>query len=250
MEQISTLAGFGFILFSVILLVGLFLLKDRVKASFRDIPAFSKLNKSLGTAVEDGSRIHFSLGAADITSSRTAASFASLGVLRQSAELSASSDKSPLATSGNAPLSILSQDSLKTAHHIAGADQQYNATSGRLTGITPFSYVAGTIPAIYDEDISVNVLAGGFGTEVGLLSDAAERADSFTLAGTDALPAQAVLYASANETLIGEELYASGAYLNAGRTHLVSLYVQDILRWLIIGALIVGAGMKLLAGLL
>ena len=250
MEQISTLAGFGFILFSVILLLGLFLLKDRVKASFRDIPAFSKLSKSLGTAVEDGSRIHFSLGASDITSSRTAASFASLSVLRQSAELSASSDKSPLATSGNAPLSILSQDSLRTAHQIAGATQQYDATSGRLTGVTPFSYAAGTLPAIYDEDISVNVLTGGFGTEVGLLSDAAERKNSFTLAGTDALPAQAILYASANEALIGEELYASGAYLNAGRTHLVSLYVQDILRWLIVGALIVGAGMKLLAGLL
>ncbi len=248
--QIPALAGLILIFFSVILLIGLFLLKDRVEASFRDIPAFAKLNKALGTAVEDGSRIHFSLGTSSVVNSRTAASFASLSVLRQSAELSAASDKSPLATSGDAALTILSQDSLKTAHHVAGADQQYEATSGRLMGLTPFSYAAGTISSIYDEDISANVLAGGFGVEIGLLSDAAERTRSFTLAATDSLPAQAVLYASANEALIGEELYASGAYLNAGRTHLVSLYVQDVLRWLIVGALIVGAVMKLLAGLL
>ena len=248
--QIPALAGLILIFFSIILLIGLFLLKDRVKASFRDIPAFTKFNSALGTAVEDGSRIHFSLGESSVAGSRTAVSFASLDILRQSAELSASSDKAPIATSGDSALAILSQDSLKTAYHVVGANQQYSITSGRLTGLTPFSYAAGTIFTIYDEDISANILAGGFGVEVGLLSDAAERTHSFTLAGTDTLPAQAVLYAGANETLIGEELYASGAYLKTGRAHLVSLYVQDILRWIIVGALIVGAGMKLLAGLL
>lgn len=248
--QIPALAGLILIIFSVILLIGLSLLKDRVKASFRDIPAFAKFNKALGTAVEDGSRIHFSLGSSGVVNSRTAASFVALSVLRRSAELSAASDKPPLATSGDAALTILSQDNLAIAHNVAGADQQYKATSGRLMGITPFSYAAGTIPAIYDEDISANVLAGGFGVEAGLLSDAAERTRSFTLAATDALPAQAVLYASASDPLIGEELYASGAYLKAGRAHLVSLYAQDILRWLIVVALLGGAAMKLLAGLL
>ena len=81
-----------------------------------------------------------------------------------------------------------------------------------------------------------------------LLSDAAARKQSFTLVATDSIPAQAVLYASAGEPLIGEELFASGAYLKTGRAHLVSLYVQDILRWLIVAALIGGAAMKL-AGL-
>jgi len=248
--QIPALAGLILVLFSFVLLIGLSMLKDRIKTSFRDIPAFGKFRRALGTAVEDGSRIHFALGSVSPIDSRTAASFASLSTLRHSAELSAASDKAPLATSGDAALAILSQDSLKTAHHIAGADQQYRSTSGRLMGVTPFSYAAGTLSTIYDEGISANVIAGGFGVEVGLLSDAAERTRSFTLAATDSIPAQAVLYASASEPLIGEELYAAGAYLKAGRTHLVSLYAQDILRWLIIILLLIGAGMKLLAGLL
>jgi len=245
-----SLAGLILIIFSIILLIGLSLLKDRVKASFRDIPAFSKFQKALGTAVEDGSRIHFSLGSSNTVGSRSAASFISLSVLRHSTELSAASDKVPFATSGDAALSILSQDNLKTAHHAAGADQQYDPGSGRLAGITPFSYAAGALPVIYDEDVSANILAGGFGVEVGLLSDAAERKRAFTLAAADSLPAQAVLYASAQEPLIGEELFASGAYLDAGRAHIVSLYAQDILRWLLIIALIGGAVLKLLAGLL
>ncbi len=248
--SLLSLAGLILVIFSIILLIGLSLLKDRVKASFREIPAFAKFNKALGTAIEDGSRIHFSLGSPNIISTRTAASFISLSVLRHSAELSAASDKAPLATSGDATLTILAQDNLQTAHRLAGAELQYKPTSGRLAGLTPLSYAAGTLPAIYDEGVSANVLAGGFGVEVGLLSDAAERKHSFTLAATDSLPAQAVLYASAQEPLIGEELYAAGAYLDAGRAHLVSLYAQDILRWLIVVALLGGAAMKLLAGLL
>ena len=164
--QIPALAGLILVIFSVILLIGLSLLKDRVKASFRDIPAFAKFNKALGTAVEDGSRIHFSLGSASVASPRTAASFVSLSVLRRAAELSAASDKPPLATSGDATLTILSQDNLSIAHHVAGAEQQYKSTSGQLMGTTPFSYAAGTISAIYDEDISANVLVGGYGVEV------------------------------------------------------------------------------------
>lgn len=247
--QLPALAGLILVFFSLILLIGLSLLKDRVKASFRDIPAFAKFNKALGTAVEDGTGIHFSLGSAGVTSPRTAASFVSLNLLRHSAELSAASDKAPIATSGDAALTIFSQDNLKTAYNLAGVERDFKMTSGRLTGVTPFSYAAGTLATIYDEDISANVLAGGFGVEIGLLSDASERTEAFTLAAADSIPAQAVLYASTQEPLIGEELFASGAYLNIGRANLVSLYAQDVLRWLIVAALLGGAAMKLLAGL-
>ncbi len=116
--------------------------------------------------------------------------------------------------------------------------------------MTPFSYAAGALFPILDEDVSANILVGGFDAEVGLLTDTAERKNSFTLAAADSLPAQAILYASAQEPLIGEELYAAGAYTQAGRAHIASLYVQDILRWLIVLVILGGAVMKLLAGVL
>ena len=142
-------------------------------------------------------------------------------------------------------MAILSQDTLHTASQ-ASAQGTYDPAAGRLTGLTPFSYAAGAMPAIRDENISANVLMGNFGVEVALLAEAAERANTFTLAGSDNLAAQAVLYASAQEPLIGEELYAAGAYLGAGPVHEVSLLVQDILRWLIIVAILVGALFQLL----
>ena len=118
-----------------------------------------------------------------------------------------------------------------------------------MTGLTPFSYAAGAIPVIRDENISTNVLIGNFGVEAALLADAAERANTFTLAASDNLTAQAVLFASAQEPLIGEELFAAGAYVDAGPLHAASLTAQDILRWLIIIVILVGALLKL-AGIL
>ena len=110
-------------------------------------------------------------------------------------------------------------------------------------------YAAGVMPAIRDENISSNILIGSFGPEVGLLVEAADRQNASVTAASDSLTGQAVLYASSPETLIGEELFAAGAYVQAGSFHAASLLLQDVLRWLIIAALLAGAGLKL-AGLL
>jgi hypothetical protein len=96
-----------------------------------------------------------------------------------------------------------------------------------------------------DEAVSANVLAGSFGIEVALIIDAAERDSSFSLVASDNLPAQSVLYASTPNPLIGEELYAAGAYVQAGPLHAASLSVQDVLRWGIIIIILGGAFLKL-----
>jgi hypothetical protein len=164
--------------------------------------------------------------------------------LRRLAELTSAGDQPPIATSGDAALTFLSQDALQTASQTS-AQGIYDPTAGRLTGLTPFSYAAGAMPAIHDENISANVLMGNFGVEAALLTEAAERESTFTLAASDNLTAQAVMYASAQEPLIGEELYAAGAYMDAGPLHASSLIVQDILRWLIIIVILVGSLLKL-----
>ena len=239
------LIGFGIIFLSVALMWGLAALRRKSPPAFREIPAFTRLRQAVGRVVEDGTRLHVSLGRGALITSQSASAMAGLTLLRRLAELTSAGDKPPIATSGDAALTILSQDTLKTASQ-ASSQGVYDPAAGRLTGLTPFSYAAGAIPAIRDENISANVLMGNFGVEAALLADAAERANIFTLAASDNLATQAVLYASAQEPLIGEELYAAGAYMDAGPVHAASLTVQDILRWLIIIAILVGALVQLL----
>jgi hypothetical protein len=231
---------------AAILLLALTLWRRRSPGSLRLIDAYERLNRSVGLAVENGTRLHISLGRGNLFTARGGSALAGLAMLRRLAERTSVSDRPPVVTSGDAPLAILSQDTLQSGYRAAGAEDQYRFTTGRLTGLTPFSYAAGTIPTIHDENVSANIFLGDFGAESALLVEASDRENASLIAASDNLSAQSVFYASSQEPLIGEELFAAGAYVGAGASHEASLNVQDILRWLIILAIIIGAGLKIL----
>jgi hypothetical protein len=87
---------------------------------------------------------------------------------------------------------------------------------------------------------------GHYGVEAGLLADAAERDNALAVGSSDDLAGQAVWFGTAPEALIGEELFAASAYVGGTAAQTASLSVQDVLRWVLIAALVVGAGLKLL----
>jgi hypothetical protein len=242
------LAGSGLVILSAIMMLALAFLRRKSHPVFRDIPAFTRLRQAVGLVVEDGSRLHVSLGRGSLTTPQSASALAGLALLRRLADLTSAGDQPPIATSGDAPLAILSQDTLQAASKFSDRTTS-DPVGGRLTGLTPFSYAAGAIPAIRDEKVSANVLMGNFGVEVGLLTDAVERENSFVVAGSDNLTAQAVIYASAQEPLVGEEIFAAGAYVDSGSLHSASLTVRDILRWLVVATILAGA-LLTLAGIL
>ena len=215
--------------------------RSRSRVVNRPIRAFQRLRRAIGLAVEDGSRLHVSIGKASIVSPNSASALVGLSTIERIGQLSSISDRPPVVTSGDGTLAILSQDTLRAAYRISNNSELYNPPQARLAGPTPFSYVAGTLPVIYDERVSANILVGNFGPEVALLAEAADEQNSFLLAASDAIAAQAVLYASATEPLIGEELFAIPAYLQSGATQQASLRAQDVLRWLVIGALVIGS---------
>jgi hypothetical protein len=236
----------GVLIFAAALLVALTLWRRRSPGSLRLIEAYERLNRSIGLAVENGTRLHISLGRGNLFTTRGGSALAGLAMLRRLSERTSVSDRPPIVTSGDASLAILSQDTLQSGYRAAGTEDQYRFSTGRLTGLTPFSYAAGTVSTIHDENVSANIFMGDFGTESALLVEASDRENANLIAASDNLSAQAVFYASAQEPLIGEELFAAGAYVGAGTSHEASLNVQDILRWLIILAIIIGAGLKIL----
>ena len=236
----------GILLLAAILFVALALWRRRSPAAFRVIAAYERLNRSVGLAVENGTRLHVSLGRGSLFTARGGSALAGLAMLRRLAQRTSVSDRPPVATSGDASLAILSQDTLQSGYRAAGAEDQYRFSTGRLTGLTPFSYAAGALPTIHDDNVSANIVLGDLGAEAALLAEASDRQNASLIAASDNLAAQSVFYAAAQESLVGEELFAAGAYIGAGATHDASLNVQDILRWLIILAILIGAGLEIL----
>jgi len=222
------------------------LLVGRKPPTFRDIPAFRQIRRAVSMVVEDGSRLHISLGRGSLLTPFGASALAGLSMLRQLGETTSLSDRPSIATSGDGVVNLAAQDTLRSAHEALRISKPFDINRGQLTGLTPFSYAAGALPIMRDNQISTNVLIGNYGIEIALMTEAAEREGSAVVAASDNLPAQAVLYATTPGTLIGEELFAAGAYNQAGNFHIASLLAQDVLRWLVILALLAGAILKAL----
>ncbi|HEY4693045.1 MAG TPA: DUF6754 domain-containing protein [Bellilinea sp.] len=245
MITLDGVLGLGVVFLAIGLIVILHMLgRDRDKPAFRKIAAFDALKNSIGLAVENGSRIHITLGKSSLTQSTNASALAGLSTLDRIAQISSISDKPPIATSGDGGLTLLSQDTLRSAYRSVHAPELYDPGRGRLAGITPMSYIAGTLHVTTHEEVSAHVMIGNFGPEIALVAEAADLAGAFSLAASDSLPAQAALYAVADNPVIGEELFAAPAYLGGSRSHSASLQAQDILRWGVIVVLVGGALLK------
>ncbi|MBV6449792.1 MAG: hypothetical protein MHPDNHAH_00505 [Anaerolineales bacterium] len=243
---VSIIVGLMILIFAALLLLAFTAWRKRTPASLRRIEAYDRLNREVGLAVENGTRLHISLGRGNLFTARGGSALAGLALLRRIAERTSVSDRPPIVSSGNASLTILSQDTSQSGYRAAGAEEGFRVTAGRLTGLSPFAYAAGTLPIARDENVSSHVVMGDLGAESALIADAADRQNASIIAASDNLSAQAIFYAAAQNPLIGEELFAAGAYTGAGASHEASLNVQDVLRWLVIIIILVGAALTVL----
>jgi len=245
---ISDIVGLAFAaLFGLLMVVLRVVKRPQPGQDLRPLPALDRLRRAINLTVESGQRLHVSLGRGEIIHPRTASAFVGLSALHKLVEDTAVSDRPTVVTAGTGPLGILARSTLRSAHASANQIERYRPTYGRVTGLTPFSYAAGALFAERDENVAANFLIGSFGPEVALLTDGAFHADALTVAGTDDVAAQAVLYAAADEPLIGEEVFASGAYVGTEEIlHGTSLLTQDVFRWLLIAAIILGTLIKML----
>jgi hypothetical protein len=223
------------------LLIFFLVMGNRWPAVFRPIRGYETLNAAIERAVEAGERVHLSLGTGSVIGTDSAPAFAGLVLLKSVASTTSLSDKPVVATSGDGAMAILAQDTLRSAYAEAGVEERYQAISGRMLGPTPWSYVANLPILLPNEEVSVHILAGSFGAEGALAADFGERYGCFTLGGTDDAQTQALLYATAEHPLIGEEIFAAGAYLDVGPVHKASLRVQDTVRMIVVGGIILAA---------
>jgi len=214
--------------------------------TLRELPAFQRLRRAIGLAVEDGRRIHVTLGRGNVMSENFGSALIGLGVLKRLTGVALIADRPPIATSGEGSLMLLAQQGLQAAHRRLGILPQDLPRKALLTGTTPLSYAVGSQVVIRDERVAVDLLIGHLGNEAALICDASHQQGNLSIAGSDDLTAQAVFATAATHPLFGEEVYAAVAYMDDEAVHRASLQTQDLARWIIILFLIIASVVKLI----
>lgn len=239
--------GIALIIFIALgVLVVFFTLTQRKKPYIlREMPAFQRLHRAIGLAVEDGKRIHVSLGKGTILSENFASALIGLGVLKRLTNVALISDHPPIATSGDGSLMVLAQNSLRAAYRRLGLAPENLPQKALLTGTAPFSYAVGAQMELRDQRVAVDLLFGHLGSEAAMMSDASHQQGNLTIAGSDDLTAQAIFIATTTYPLIGEEVFAAVAYTDGDAAQRASLQTQDLARWVIIVFLFIASAAKL-----
>jgi hypothetical protein len=206
----------------------------------RRIDAYDSLPTTVGQAVETGRRLHVSLGTGLVGTADTAATVAGLTMLDQISAAAAVSDRPPVVTTSDGAAMLLAQDTLRSVYSRQNALARYDPESAEVAGLTPLSYGAAQTSLPSDQAVAGAVLIGTIGQEAVLLAEAGSRNGVTTLAGTDNLTTQAMLFASADHPVIGEDVFAGAAYIGGQPAHVASLTAQDMLRVAIVIVVIVG----------
>ncbi len=240
-------------LFLALILAGLILVFSLILRGrwpvFRELPGYDAVITNLGRTVEAGTRIHVALGEGEIIGPGAEAELAGLSALAKVSQAASVSDRPPIATSGDGVTSLLAQDVMYTVYRQMRAEERFNEDMGRLAGLGPSGYAAGAIGTASLEKVSATLIIGGMGSEAALVADSGSQRGSVVAAVTDPV-GQAAAYATTDHPLIGEELFAAGAYLKVHPAHAASLQAQDVVRWIAIGAIFLGALISTIVGLL
>jgi hypothetical protein len=112
----------------------------------------------------------------------------------------------------------------------------------------PTAYAIGAQDTINEESIAANVMVGSFGEEYLLMGETGAQREIVQMVGSDSVNAQPWMLATSDHVLLGEELFAAGAYLTHRPAHVASVHVQDTLRILIVVAVAIGVLIKTTLG--
>lgn len=206
----------------------------------RAIPAYEALTPLTGLAIEANRPVHLSAGSAGLGREETLLTLANAELFYRVAQQAAIGAAAPIITTSDTTTIPLAYDTLRRAYQSRGLMERYRSNSVRWypAGPRSLAYAAALTAALGINDVSLNVLVGSFGPELALIAEAAARRDQGLIAASSQPEGQAVAYAMSDQPLIGEEIFTAGAYLGGGASYRAALVTQDLLRWLLIIAMI------------
>jgi len=199
----------------------------------RRIRAFDVLKSLPGQAVEAGRDLHLSLGVGSLVNETTADSLAGLAVLDYLAGQAEATGATPAISMSDPVVMLFAQNAVRAAH-ATDADQAEEAYRQiRWVAPQPAAYAAGVMNILNLDRPEANVMVGSFGDEYLLMGETALQRGITQVGGTSNPNTLPFVYATAKDALLGEEIYAAGAYLQKCPAHLGSLAAQDLMRWLV-----------------
>ncbi len=219
------------LVFTALFLLFAWLARRGITVPLRPIQAYEALRGMLGRALETGRSLHISMGTAGLGRRSTAETIAGLTILEHLAEHTGYSYVSPFVTVSDPTLLPAAQDVVRRGHEQHGPLQSVDLGRVRYISSDPVAYASGVAEILMHENLAGNIMVGAFGHEFLLMGEVGGFQGLEQVGGAVAPETLSLAVPSTDHTLLGEEIFAAGAYLARRMGHLGSLRAQDWLRW-------------------
>jgi len=203
----------------------------------RPIAGLEAVDEAVGRATEMGRPVLYIPGILDMDDVQTIAGVAILGrVARKTAEY-----ETPLLVPvSRSVVMSAAQETVKEAYWDVGKPDAFHPEMVRYLTDDQFGYAAGVDGIMVREKPATVFFLGAFYAESLILAETGHSIGAVQIAGT-AMTSQLPFFVTACDyTLIGEELFAAGAYLTEDPRLLGSLKGQDVAKGLAIAFIVIG----------
>ena len=207
------------------------------KPYVRRIPGIDAIEEAIGRATEMGRSVLYVPGIQDISDIQTVAG---LVILESVAKLTAKYE-TPITVPVTYPIPFtIAEEMVKAGYLHAGRPEAYDPNSVRFVSPEQFAYVAAVTGVMVRERPAAHIFMGSFYAESLLLAETGFSTGAIQVAGTANVHQLPFFVVACDYTLIGEELYAASAYLSGEPKLVGALKGADLMKVIIISAVIVG----------
>ncbi len=233
-------ASWAMMLLSVLLLlppIAFIFLARRGRALYiRRIPGIDAIEEALGRATELGKPVIFSTGLTGLDSLL----FAILGIISHIGRRCATFGCRLVVPQCDYEVMPVVSETVREAFRSSGRLDSFNPQDIRFLSTEQFAFASGYMGIVHREQAASCFLFGSFAAESLVLAEAGQQVGAMQVAGTTSYNQIPFFLTSCDYTLIGEEVYAAGAYLSRDPVQLGSIRGQDLAKLVVLATILIG----------
>jgi hypothetical protein len=212
--------------------------KRRGKNMFiRRIPGVDAIEDAVGRSTEMGRPVLYVTGIEEITSIQT---IASLLILGHVAEMTAEYD-TEIKVANTYPMTmVVAEEIVRNSYTNVGRADAHRPENIMFITSEQFAFAAAVNGMIIRDKVATNIFLGKFFAESLILAETGFMAGAVQIAGTAEFTQLPFFVAACDYTLIGEELYATGAYLSREPNQVAQIKAGDVMKVVVVTLILVG----------
>ncbi len=206
----------------------------------RRLPAVDAIDEALGRAVEMGKTVVFTHGTGKLETSNSAGSLAAIATLPYVARRTAELDLEMFLPTGSHTAYNVLGEVMRESAIMEGKPELYNPNNVRYLSEVSRAYSAGVMSILMTENVGAAILLGSYHHAGLMVVETANKVGAMSVGGTDSLSQLCWFVAGCDYSLLGEEIYALGAYISEDPVSLGAIAGQDILKMAVLVITVIG----------